>query len=146
MSDQNIEVTEYAFVTIDHVHNYLEAIRIAYGEDHPSYVKTLASWVTASSRMWRLVRSGGRLCSEGDFSLGISGLGMYVGLVYFRDRSFDETSHYDEDKRYRVTWYCVRHKRYVTDQQSNCAAYLTDGDKFCFPQQVPVPGTWSLHS
>lgn len=125
------------------VQDYLSELSAMFGKTAPEYVETLSTWNRALSQAIGFAECDGNLHASSDLSFGVStSYGLYLGVIFFRDRRFDDAvvSYWTDRRPWNTAHYCLSHALPYPNEQCR------DTDERCITAEVPVPGTWSLHS
>ena len=138
-----IEFSERAATRISEMASHVEEVTHHYGVESDVAANMATSLTRAIGQTFSLLAEGGSLSTDGERGLYIiTNYGMHVGVVFFRDRSYDKAM---VDQTSART--CIAHRGPWSDPEAMCDADANGVDKvFCMMRTVMVPGSWSLHS
>lgn len=137
-----IEFSERAATRISEMASHVEDVAHHYGAESEVASKMATSLTRAIGQTFSLLAEGGSLSTDGDRGLYvITSYGMHVGVVFFRDRSYDKAM---VDQTSART--CIAHRGPWSDAESPRCDAGSDDEVWCMQRTVFVPGSWSLHS
>lgn len=139
-----IEFSERAASRISEMTSHVEDVSHHYGAESTVAATMATSLTRAIGQTFSLLAEGGSLSTDGERGLYIiTSYGMHVGVVFFRDRSYDKAM--VDQTSARV---CIAHRGPWSDAEApTCDADANGVDNvFCMQRVVMVPGSWSLHS
>jgi hypothetical protein len=109
-----------------------------FGQVHDG--KTAYSWARVVSRTFELVKEGGSVSRDGEYSLYVvTAYGLHVGVIYRPDGRF-----HDVMTAPTRALTCLVHKRPATDRDAKACDHPEASA--CYVADAPVPGEWTMHS